>query len=151
MGLNFALDQPIADDETGFRGTGDLPYRSEAWDFLIAGGSAFSNLDYSFTTEHEDGTAEVSDPTPAGAARRFASRSAILKRFLEGFDFPRMTPDDKVIQGGVPTDATARAPVEEGKQYAIYVRGGTRAELKIAAPVRALPGRVGQPAYRSDR
>ena len=33
-----AWNRPIGDDETGFRGTADRPYRSEAWEFLLAGG-----------------------------------------------------------------------------------------------------------------
>src|SRR5690606_28773060 len=53
---NYALNRPIADDETGFDGTGDDFYRREAWDFMVAGGAVFSNLDYSFSVSHPDGT-----------------------------------------------------------------------------------------------
>jgi len=35
----------------------------EAWEFLLAGGALFNNLDYSFTAAHPDGTAEVNDPS----------------------------------------------------------------------------------------
>jgi hypothetical protein len=45
VAANEHLGKAIADDETGFRGTGDRAYRTEAWDFMIAGGSVFSNLD----------------------------------------------------------------------------------------------------------
>src|SRR5262245_43172443 len=34
---NYDLKKPLGDDETGFRGKNDLPYRTEAWEFLIAG------------------------------------------------------------------------------------------------------------------
>ena len=44
----------------------DAPYRTEAWDFVIAGGGLYNNLDYSFAAGHEDGTFEY----PAIAARR---------------------------------------------------------------------------------
>ncbi len=64
--MNYGLGKVIGDDETGFRGVHDTPYRIEAWDFLVAGGALFDNLDYSFTTEHEDGTAPVVAPTPGG-------------------------------------------------------------------------------------
>jgi hypothetical protein len=53
--MNYRLGKALADDETGFRGTGDQAYRTEAWDFLVAGGSAFSNLDYSFSVKHPAG------------------------------------------------------------------------------------------------
>ena len=67
--MNFALNKVLGDDETGFRGIHDLPYRIEAWDFLVAGGAIFDHLDDSFTTDHEDGTAKVLDPTPGGGGR----------------------------------------------------------------------------------
>ena len=35
---NFGLRRVIGFDETGFKGTGPLPYRTEGWDFLMAGG-----------------------------------------------------------------------------------------------------------------
>ena len=40
VGMNYGLGKVIGDDETGFRGVDDRPYRIEAWDFLIAGGCA---------------------------------------------------------------------------------------------------------------
>ena len=33
---NYALNKVIGENETGFRGTKDLVYRTEAWDFLLA-------------------------------------------------------------------------------------------------------------------
>src|SRR5688572_24546706 len=50
---NFHLNKPIGDNETGFRGTDDLPYRVEAWSFILAGGALYNNLDYSFVAGHE--------------------------------------------------------------------------------------------------
>ena len=38
----------------------------EGWEFLLAGGGLYNNLDYSFTAGHEDGTFRL----PAEAARR---------------------------------------------------------------------------------
>ena len=38
VAMNFGLNRVISDDETGFRGTGDSPYRREGWDFILAGG-----------------------------------------------------------------------------------------------------------------
>ena len=52
--MNYGLGKVIGDDETGFRGVIDRPYRIEAWDFLIAGGALYDNLDYSFTVDHEE-------------------------------------------------------------------------------------------------
>ncbi|MBI4603533.1 MAG: DUF4038 domain-containing protein [Planctomycetes bacterium] len=116
---NWAFARPIAFDETGFRGSEDLPYRTEAWDFLLAGGAVYSNLDYSFTPEHEAGTAVPSAPGGGGPALR--AQLAVLKRFVEGFDFVAMAPDRSLVAGGVPPGFLARALSRPGKEHAVYV------------------------------
>ena len=132
VAMNWGLDRPIGDDETGFKGSADVPYRPDGWDFILAGGAVYSNLDYSFTPDAEDGSAAPKAPGGGGANLRKAL--GILKRFVEGFDFTRMAPDSACIKGGVPTKATARALVEKGKQYAVFIRGGTKADLRLDLP-----------------
>jgi len=129
---NYHLNKPMAFDETGFKGSDDLPYRTEGWDFILAGGGVYSNLDYSFTAAHASGTAEVSAPGGGGPALR--RQLATLKRFIEGFDFIRMAPDDSAIVGGIPDGATARCLSEPGRQYALYLKGGTHADLQLDLP-----------------
>src|SRR5262249_53266908 len=124
VGMNYGLDRVIGDDETGFRGTRDEPYRIEAWDFLVAGGSLFDNLDYSFTTDREDGTDPVVEPTPGGGGPAFRAQLQTLKRFIDGFDFVKMAPDTGVIARVVPSNTSARALSEPGRAYALYVHGG---------------------------
>jgi hypothetical protein len=141
VGMNYGLSKVIGDDETGFRGVDDRPYRIEAWDFLIAGGALFDHLDYSFTTEHEDGTARIVAPTPGGGGPGFRAQLQILKRFIEGFDFVRMAPDAKVIARVTPGSISARALSEPGKAYAIYAHGGHNVTLALELP----PGR-----YRAE-
>ena len=102
VGLNYALNKVIGDDETGFRGITDAPYRTEAWDFVVAGGGLYNNLDYSFAAGHEDGTFVYPATQPGGGNRAFRRQMKILSDFINGFDFVRMTPDNSVIKGGVP-------------------------------------------------
>ena len=129
---NYGLNKIIGDDETGFAGSEPTPYRLECWDFIIAGGAVYDNLDYSFTVGHEDGTAAINAPGSGGAVLH--KQLHILSDFINGFDFIRMQPDDSVIKGGVPEKATARALVEVGRAYAIYINGGSEAQLQVDLP-----------------
>ncbi len=138
--LNAGLKKVIADDETGFKGTGDAFYRREAWEFLLSGGAIFSHLDYSFTTDHEDGKAEVRDPTPGGGGLTFRSQMGLLKRFLDQFDFIRMRPAPEVVVAGAPDRVTPRVLAQTGKQYAIYLREGGRATLTLELPAGSYVG-----------
>src|SRR5262249_14624673 len=52
VGMNYGLNRVIGENETGFRGKQDVLYRTEGWDFVIAGGGLYNNLDYSFTAKH---------------------------------------------------------------------------------------------------
>jgi len=132
VAMNFALNKVIADDETGFRGPGDFTYRAEGWDFLMAGGAIYDNLDYSFTCKTPAGTAVPDAPGGGGAALR--SQLRILKNFLQGFDFVHMAPDNRVILGPLPAKVAARALAQRGKQYAVYVCGDGLKNLAIDLP-----------------
>jgi len=129
---NYHLNKVIADDETGFRGSADVTYRSEGWDFIIAGGAIYSNLDYSFTPQHPDGTAVPN--APGGGGRTLRRQLKILKDFMESFDFVRMRPANQVLRGKLPGKVTARALAEPGKQYAIYVLGDGLEKLQLDLP-----------------
>ncbi len=131
VAMNFQLNKVIGDNETGFRGTNDAPYRMEGWDFLIAGGGLYNNLDYSFTAGHEDGTFVYPASQPGGGNPTFRNQVRILRDFICGFDFIRMKPDNSVIKAGVPPTHTARALVEHGRQYAIYLRPGTVTQFSV--------------------
>jgi hypothetical protein len=143
VAMNAPLGKAIGDDETGFRGTSDLPYRTEGWDFLLAGGALYSNLDYSFSCKHPDGTAKVTT-SPGGGGPALRKQLQILKQFMDGLDFVSMRPDNRVLKGGHITTplsgnppaakATARALVAPGQTYAVYVHGGTQATLNLDAP-----------------
>ena len=127
---NYGLNKVIGDDETGFADSEPKAYRLEAWDFIIAGGGLYDNLDYSFTVGHEDGTEKID--APGGGGPVFRKQLEILKDFINSFNFIRMNPDNSVIKAGIPNKATARALVQPGKGYAIYINGGNQSELVVA-------------------
>jgi hypothetical protein len=122
VGVNYGLNRVIGDDETGFRGTSDTVYRTEAWDFVMAGGGLFNNLDYSFVAGQEDGTFTYPASQPGGGSPTLRRQLKILKDFIAAFDFVRMSPDAAAIAGGIPRGGSARALVERGRAIAVYVR-----------------------------
>ena len=144
--LNYHFNKVIAFDETGGSDRSDRKYRTEGWDFIMAGGGVYDHLDFSFTPEREDGTAVPLPPeTPGGGGPELRRQLRILKEFIEGFDFVRMTPDPAVIKTSRITGSgagqspptpggSARALAEAGKAYAIYVNGGSQAELVLELP-----------------
>ncbi len=133
VNMNFQLGRAIGDDETGFRGAADTAYRTEGWDFLIAGGAVYDNLDYSFSVEHPDGTQPVTT-SPGGGGPALRRQLGVLKKFMYSFDFPHMKPDKAVVLGGAPDKGSVRVLAEGGKQYAVYVQGGSQATLRLDLP-----------------
>jgi hypothetical protein len=117
---NYALHKAIGDNETGFKGTNDAPYRAEAWEFILAGGALYNNLDYSFVAGHERGDFVYPAKQPGGGNAAFRRQMTVLRDFINGFQFVRMKPDMGFIRSGVPEKIHVHALTEEGKQYAAY-------------------------------
>jgi hypothetical protein len=140
VAANYALDRVIGDDETGFRGTGDAAYRTEAWEFVIAGGGLLNHLDYSFVVGHEDGTFQYPDTQPGGGGPTLRRQIAILTGFINGFDFVRMRPDSSVVVRGEPPHGSVRALVEPGRAMAIYVLNERPATPAAAGAAVSAPG-----------
>lgn len=131
---NYGLNKVIGENETGFKGTGDTHYRMEGWEFILAGGGLYNNLDYSFVVGHEDGSFQYPPKTPGGGTRALRQQLKVLKDFIHGFDFIKMKPDESVVKGGLSPKGRARVLSEPGKQYAAYLFGGSEAKLSLALP-----------------
>ncbi len=133
VGMNYGLNKVIGDNETGFKGTNDGHYRMEAWEFILAGGGLYNNLDYSFAAGFEDGTFVYPAKQPGGGNSAFRRQMRWLKEFIEGFDFVKMRPDPAVVRG-LPEKTAVRALVEPGRQYAVYWRGDGVCKLELELP-----------------
>jgi len=129
---NYCLNKVIGDDETGFVGSEPNVYRIEGWDFIIAGGGLYNNLDYSFTVGSEDGTSDINAPGGGGVVLR--KQLEILNNFINNLDFIKMRPDNLVIKNKMPENVAARALVQEGIDYGIYINGGDVVELVVELP-----------------
>jgi hypothetical protein len=119
--LNYGLNKVLGDNETGFRGTADSTYRKEGWEFLLAGGGLYNNLDYSFTSVAPDGTYKPGPKSPGGGSPAFRQQLSFLKDFMQRLDFVRMKPASDLLGGSLPSRVRVHALAETGKQYALYI------------------------------
>lgn len=122
--MNYHLDAVIGDNETGFRGTNNLPYRVEAWDFITAGGALYNNLDYSFVAGKEDGTFKYPASQPGGGSTELRKQLKFLSRTIHSLKFTEMAPYNELVKAQLPQGTTARLLANPGKEYLLYVRSG---------------------------
>jgi hypothetical protein len=114
--MNYHLNSVIGDNETGFEGIEDSKYRIEAWDFILAGGALFNHLDYSFTTDNEDGTNIIEPGQPGGGGKALRNQFKILAEFMKSIDYVDMMPlkEDKIrLPGQMNTLVQALAKGDE--------------------------------------
>ncbi len=128
--LNYGYDRVISFDENGFLGDEDLPYRRNAWNFILAGGGIYNNLDYSFFVGAEDGTG--SNTAPGRGSKALRTQLAFLKEFMEGFDYIHLKPDRSVVK--LAPGAIPQVLANHGKEYAIYLDGNTQCDLQLFLP-----------------
>ena len=130
---NYHLNRVIGCNETGFRGSDDQTYRREGWAFILAGGGLFNNLDYSFTSDQEDGTAQ--QKAPGGGSRALRRQLKILQDFMQTFDFLHMTPmPAAAVQAEGQEKAEWWGLEQPGTAYALYLVGGKSATLRLKTP-----------------
>jgi hypothetical protein len=112
----------IGDNETGFRGTADLPYRTEGWDFILAGGGLYNNLDYSFTVGHEDGSFPIPPTQPGGGGPALRRQLGVLRRFIDRFDLTVTRPAPELVVGGVPLGGSVQVLAQGRDAFGLYLR-----------------------------
>jgi len=128
--LNYGWNRPVGFDESGFTGSDDETYLLQAWEFMVAGGALFNNLDYSFFVGHEDG--KGINKAPGGGSARLRAGLKILREFIESFDFIRMSPDVSIVYHSPGLEWQAMS--EPGKQYAIVFSGKSSTHITLNLP-----------------
>ena len=131
---NYQLGKVIGDNETGFRGTSDSTYRREGWQFILAGGGLYNNLDYSFTAAHENGTFIYPQNQPGGGSLLLRKQLGYIQKFMASFEFIKMQPDSTVITNNLPGPEKRYVLAWQQKQYAVYISGGRQAKLEMVIP-----------------
>ena len=135
IGMNQELRGVIGDNETGFDGTSDAVYRREAWEFLLAGGGLFNNLDYSFVVGHEKGDFQYPESQPGGGGKVLRKQLGFLRSTLESLPFTEMKPCADMLKTEIPPGGSfgAMGSVEHG--YLVYFHGwGLTQEASLSLP-----------------
>lgn len=128
--MNYAWNKPINYDESGFAGQETDTYLQQAWQFMLAGGAIFNNLDYSFFVGSEDGTQK--NNAPGAGSTEFRRQLKYLRHFIESFEFVKMAPDHQVVYHA--PGAEVQCISEPGKQYAMVLSGEHSSDLKLNLP-----------------
>ncbi|TWT71293.1 hypothetical protein [Crateriforma conspicua] len=129
---NAHLHGVIGENETGFRGQADLLYRTEGWDFLLAGGATYNNLDYSFTVSHPGGT--LTDyQSPGGGSERLRMQLGFLKSRLMELPVPDIQPQDAKFAACRRDDILVSAIGKAANAYLVY------AHVKLPGKIKDQP------------
>jgi hypothetical protein len=98
---------------------------------MLAGGSVFDSLDYSFSVGHEDGT-DVEPNGPGGGSPELRRRLKILSEFLNELPLVNLKPDFDFVKhaGGVMTHTLSSGRGD----YAMYLDGNGPVDLNLNLP-----------------
>lgn len=129
--FNYGLNKALSYDETGFLGREDDSYIRQAWNFMLAGGSTFNGLDYSFSPGHEDGSDNAPNG-PGGGSVELRRRLGILHQFLNALPLADMAPDTRTVKHA--QGVFARVLSSPSGEYAIYLDGKGPSELTLTLP-----------------
>jgi hypothetical protein len=123
VALNYDLNRVIGYNETGFDGSDDAVYRTQGWDFLMAGGALYNNLDYSFTVGHERGDFQYGPGTPGGGTRTLRNQLGIMREFFDGLNLERLMPVDLHVLFSPAAHGASRS-LRTPDGYVIYLHHG---------------------------
>ena len=120
--MNYHLNMVLGDNETGFSGIKDATYRMEAWNFILSGGALFNHLDYSFTTDNEEGSFIIEQGQPGGGGKTLRSQLRIIAEFMQSLNYINMKPlSNELVRLSGQGNAGIQGLVEEGKVFALYL------------------------------
>ncbi len=134
---NYAsIPRAFSFNETGLMPVYSKAYRIQGWRYLMSGGALYNNLDFTFQVGHEDGSgkAEFSCDSYKGSGDpRVRNEISVLAGFFNSIDFVHMRPaqDIFVVYYG---DKDLYALANDGKEYIIYVEGGTNTWYRLNIP-----------------
>jgi len=125
--MNYGWERPISFDESGFDGGNDTTYLRQAWQFMLAGGAVFNNLDYSFFVGKENGTG--TNNAPGGGSPNLRRQLSYLSSFMNSFDYIKTKPDFNSVYHA--PGLVWHALSDIGNQYAILFTGNSGSDVSL--------------------
>jgi hypothetical protein len=126
---NLKPGRVIGDDETGFAGKEDFVYRREAWGFLLAGGGLFNHLDYSFTVDHENGTADWK--APGGGGRALRGQLGLLRETLQAMPLEKCGSRGDLLAATPPKGCRVSVFGNAEHGWLVYLAGRNPGTLRL--------------------
>ncbi len=137
---NYNLNRPIGCDENGGTGYTDEMYRKQAWNYIVAGGAIFNNLDMSYTVDGYEGGQPTNPSQGFGGSPEYHEQLGILKEVMHNLNFLEMEPhNDLPKSGGIissvsPSGIAVRCLANEGEEYVVYAEGGSVVYMTFNLP-----------------
>jgi hypothetical protein len=111
--MNLDLGGVLGLDETGFMPHEDDLYLDQAWRFILSGGGLYNNLDYSFTSDTEEGDWSIPETNPGWGGTGFRKKLTILAETINLVPFHEMEFSGAILE----------SPNQELKQYGLQKEG----------------------------
>jgi hypothetical protein len=125
--LNYGINRVLSFNETGLMPPSTPQYRIQGWKYLLSGGALYNNLDFTFEVGNETGNGgfEFLCNGYNGCTDTIVKyEMAALLRFMNSIDFIHCKPNYNVISCAW-GDQNFCVLENPGKQYAVYIYGGT--------------------------
>jgi hypothetical protein len=131
--LNYGINKVLSFNENGLMPVSSPQYRIQGYRYLLNGGGLYNHLDFSFQVGHEDGSGGT-DFTCLGynasTNKQTKFEMKALLDFVNSFDFVHTRPNKNVIAVTF-GDRDISVLENPGKEYAIYVAGGSNTGMLL--------------------
>ncbi|MFN8355676.1 MAG: hypothetical protein U0Y10_14560 [Spirosomataceae bacterium] len=131
--LNYGINKVLSFNETGLMPPSSPQYRIQGYRYLLSGGALYDNLDFTFQVGHEDGRGgtDFSCLGYQGCSDQSVKfQMKALLDFMNSFDFVHTKPNKNVIAVTF-GDRDVAVLENPGKEYAIYVNGGSNTGMLL--------------------
>ncbi|MCK4750108.1 MAG: hypothetical protein KAT15_23795, partial [Bacteroidales bacterium] len=108
-------------------------YIDQAWRFILSGGGLYNNLDYSFTSDYEQGNWSIPETNPGWGGVSFREKLSVLVETINLVPFQEMEFSGTIL-GTSNEELKQYGLQKEGEIYLLFVENLMEAELIPRVP-----------------